>query len=767
MGPELLLKRVQREKVMGDIQFRGAISDFTVIKKQIAEADYDDLLVRYNEDDIYGDGNNFEIACTKAIAEQWEREGAEKAAAAAAAAAEEAEAAKPGRRKKRAAKPESKPWVSQGSEREIEEESIKPSGAPKVSIQFFRKRREFGQPVTFSDADSVELWNSAQMECRPFKEKTPSVYFLEADAAVQAVPETTSIEVQATPARAVPMATQYVPREMSEAEKREHVADDGSLAAFLRRVDPLMCEALQQNECYDIFKDDFASLADDDAGPGAGAETMVETHSFTSLAHGKGKKVMCVDWVPGMKGCVAVSCAEQQSFEERVATGGQARHGAVLVWHFADPIHPQMVLEAPVDVHSFAFNPVNSALVAGGLANGQVCYWDVSELRAELARKKTTGADGDGPVTVPTCQPTYLSEIPDSHVLPVTDVRWMGSDCAVTKPRGALESPEPKTGECNFFASIAADGKALFWDIVVKRDSKKREFLFTPTHKINLNRGELAGTLQAVRFNFSPDLGPGGSTDFFATSMDGEVAQCNFVKPEDEAHPEHTKMSCTAHAGPARSIDRSPFFPDVLLSVGDWTFKLWKEGEKNPIFSSPSADAYLTAGAFSPTRPGVLFTAKQDGTVDVWDLLERSNEAFHTARVNSAPLSVFKFWPGGDKKTQLLAVGDNGGVLRVMDLPRSLRKPVAREKDLMEKFLAREMERVADASARGEAREAELARMEDAAAAAAAMPEAKPDKRKKGQKELTPDEIKEAEYQALEEQFLIQMGLKEVVEVEA
>ena len=63
---------------MGDIQFRGAISDFTVIKKQIAEADYDDLLVRYNEDDIYGDGNNFEIACTKAIAEQWEREGAEK-----------------------------------------------------------------------------------------------------------------------------------------------------------------------------------------------------------------------------------------------------------------------------------------------------------------------------------------------------------------------------------------------------------------------------------------------------------------------------------------------------------------------------------------------------------------------------------------------------------------------------------------------------------------------------------------------------------------
>ena len=86
--------------------------------------------------------------------------------------------------------------------------------------------------MTFSDADSVELWNSAQMECRPFKEKTPSVYFLEADAAVQAVPETTSIEIQATPGRAVPMSTQYVPREISEAEKREHIADDGSWRRF-------------------------------------------------------------------------------------------------------------------------------------------------------------------------------------------------------------------------------------------------------------------------------------------------------------------------------------------------------------------------------------------------------------------------------------------------------------------------------------------------------------------------------------------------------
>jgi hypothetical protein len=82
---------------------------------------------------------------------------------------------------------------------------------------------------------------------------------------------------------------------------------------------------------------------------------------------------------------------------------------------------------------------------------------------------------------------------------------------------------------------------------------------------------------------------------------------------------------CRYAAGPVRSIERSPFFPDTLLSVGDWTFKLFKEGVKRPLFSSPSADTYLAGGCFSPTRPGVIFTAKMDGTLDIWDFLDRSH----------------------------------------------------------------------------------------------------------------------------------------------
>ena len=98
MGPELLLKRVEKEVIVKDIQFRGAISDFSAAKKEIGKADYDNLLIRYNEDDIYGDGNNFEVAVLQSVADAWEAEVTEKLAAAEAAAAAAAEAAEAGTR---------------------------------------------------------------------------------------------------------------------------------------------------------------------------------------------------------------------------------------------------------------------------------------------------------------------------------------------------------------------------------------------------------------------------------------------------------------------------------------------------------------------------------------------------------------------------------------------------------------------------------------------------------------------------------------------
>ena len=228
MGPEVLLKRVSKETLLGDIQYRGAISDFTIVKKQISKADYDELLIRYNEEDVYGDGNNFELAVTKAAAEAFETQEAERvvAAAAAAEAAAEAEATKPGRRK------EPSPFPSRGSARardgdlggergdELGVAEADDAGIPQALELGFRA----GAP---DDADAITLWNSGPWSVTRSRKRRPCAsrrrtsrrrrYPRRAPAA------------QATPLAPKPMSTQYEPR--SSSAGFESAGGGGSRAA--------------------------------------------------------------------------------------------------------------------------------------------------------------------------------------------------------------------------------------------------------------------------------------------------------------------------------------------------------------------------------------------------------------------------------------------------------------------------------------------------------------------------------------------------------
>jgi hypothetical protein len=63
-----LMAPVPKEKLLADVQFQGAISDFHPIREFIKAADYDPLLIRVNEDDLYGDGNNYEVGAAAAAA---------------------------------------------------------------------------------------------------------------------------------------------------------------------------------------------------------------------------------------------------------------------------------------------------------------------------------------------------------------------------------------------------------------------------------------------------------------------------------------------------------------------------------------------------------------------------------------------------------------------------------------------------------------------------------------------------------------------------
>jgi hypothetical protein len=66
------------------------------------------------------------------------------------------------------------------------------------------------------------------------------------------------------------------------------------------------------------------------------------------------------------------------------------------------------------------------------------------------------------------------------------------------------------------------------------------------------------------------------------------------------AAADYSKLVFGPHAGPVVALSMSPFLPELLLSVGDWTFRLWHHGldsSQLPLFVSPQAQDTYTAGA--------------------------------------------------------------------------------------------------------------------------------------------------------------------------
>lgn len=195
---------------------------------------------------------------------------------------------------------------------------------------------------------------------------------------------------------------------------------------------------------------------------------------------------------------------------------------------------------------------------------------------------------------------------------------------------------------------------------------------------------------------------------------------------------------------------------DLILSVGDWGFSLWKEGLQTPLFTSPSANVNLCGARWSPTRPAVVFIAKVDGTLDIWDLVDQTHKPSFTAPIVSIPITSMEFRPTNSSKSgrqgaQMLAAGDAMGNLHVLDVPPQLRYPTANEEvrthtttttlsavhllthpltrplsllppqPMMAAYLQREEDRVAYAEVRAGVR----AKEKDAADAAAAIEESK------------------------------------------
>jgi len=101
-------------------------------------------------------------------------------------------------------------------------------------------------------------------------------------------------------------------------------------------------------------------------------------------------------------------------------------------------------------------------------------------------------------------------------------------------------------------------------------------------------------------------------------------------------------------------------------------------------------NSYLTSGCWSPTRPGVYYTTKADGTVDVWDIYYKQNDPTFSTKISDSAIRTIKC-----EKTRgaLCAIGSKDGTTTIIQMSSGLVTPHHDEKQQLLAMFEREKDR--------------------------------------------------------------------------
>ncbi|KAL7754264.1 hypothetical protein RI367_000245 [Sorochytrium milnesiophthora] len=775
---------IDKQVIQADMFNRAAVSDFAPFKQQLAA--YTGPQVLLIKDAEWKFGQNYIICISQEAFDAFLKPPTPPAATDTAAVGGLVGAdAKASLESKLASRPRG--WTSLGSEAEIEAERIVRNRAA-IYVKTSRRRRKFGQGLHFSDRNA----HDSSIECKPAREgAVEELHRMQCNLSVQVIEPMKSAAAQTNWFRPVNLAIQYEPRELSD-EDRLDIMTNGSLEQLMESVSKIMEKALLQNTVINVLRNEYLMLAEEDPTIGHSATSaLLEYQSFADLRYSRDKSISCVVWHPTQKGLLAVSCVQRSTLDERLAHGhsSKAHHSLLLIWSFYDPIHPQLVIDAPDEITSLAFCPTNSNLIVGGCVNGQVVLWDVSDYQDKLkgtSKRSAQGADDqpnrteDGQVAQPTQQQqrqqqqqqqqqqsataiakyTAVSSIEHSHRMSINDVTWLAKGLELNHNGEMVESPD--RDNVYQFVSAALDGYVYFWDLRYRKDLRGLDLVWRPFFKIPLLALDSAAeygltklSLRSPTSDREKDTAPAEKTEktekakdkdkdakaqpvysrLVCASEEGDVLQADWLvekHSEDKAAggaaapASRVESAINVHFAPVCDVQRSPFFPDIFLTVGGWSFHVWKEKlTVGCLMSSPVSSTYLTGGLWSPTRPGVFFIAKADGVIEIWDIMDRSHLPSHTQSLSSiaiTSLAVHTYFHKGRVHQQFMAVGDDDGTLHVLEVPKTLYRAAKNELSIVRAFFDREVRRVESISDRKATRARESAKADSAAASAAAAP---------------------------------------------
>lgn len=564
-----------------------------------------------------------------------------------------------------------------------------------ISFEYTKQRKEFGRHPTFSDS-KVDVTSVS------FKDKknegsavNPSKRSMQTQATGAIATQTREeVEKQWIPKKSNTVDLDCVP-EMSEHwvnterfvqchkgmqhtqggwPKDVKTSDVQDRERFLRRIENLpqytaaikdLCKTvegvIQQNHTVDIYENYFDKDEEEE-------ESTTEPPSAKTVCVFRDRKAgdfkraaTKISWHPDgtSKLAVAYSIMQFQQMPENMPVSS-------FIWDVNSPNEPDFELVPPSPLSSLVYNPRSQDYIVGGCYNGLVSFWDLRKGK----------------------EPVESSLIEHSHRDPVYDIFWIQS----------------RTGnEC---VSSSTDGQLLWWDV--------RKLAAGPTDSMSLRVGGESQPPSAASLLPSAQGGANnviygatcleyrtdaGATRYLMGSEQGvPVLADRKAKKEASAAPtnDNTKSIKTVfgsesgrHHGPIYSIQRHPYAPKYFLSVGDWSARVWIEDIKTPLLSTKFDRSYLTGGCWSPSRPGVFFTTKMDGTLDIWDYFYKQNDPVFSTKVGDQPLTAIKVHAQG----RLVALGAQDGSATILQISNGLSEQQPNEKQSITQMFERETKR--------------------------------------------------------------------------
>lgn len=142
----------------------------------------------------------------------------------------------------------------------------------------------------------------------------------------------------------------------------------------------------------------------------------------------------------------------------------------------------------PQEVSCLSFCPYDEDLVVGGLVNGQLILWNMTNRLADVEKEMTARLNADVKKKslrsfmeweennqFRIVQPVGLSSLTVSHTAPITSIKWFGRKHYVESTGAIKENVDPNDDkQYRNFLTTSLDGCISFWDLDFSSDDKKK-----------------------------------------------------------------------------------------------------------------------------------------------------------------------------------------------------------------------------------------------------------------------------------------------------